>query len=130
MAPTRHVKIGDLTLGNDRPLTLIAGPCVLESRAHALEMSSHSDHCGDLTGSISVSGLWETKRVTSEISHQQTWRSISSELAFGIYRGEKTTKERKAFRRVLLELDNRTSAVRPVATAKTASDLLARKRGS
>ena len=39
MASTRHVKIGDLTLGNDRPLTLIAGPCVLESRAHALEMS-------------------------------------------------------------------------------------------
>ena len=39
MASTRHVRIGDLTLGNDRPLTLIAGPCVLESRAHALEMS-------------------------------------------------------------------------------------------
>ncbi len=39
MAPTRHVQIGDLTLGNDRPLTVIAGPCVLESRAHALEMS-------------------------------------------------------------------------------------------
>ncbi len=39
MAQTRHVKIGDLTLGNDRPLTIIAGPCVLESRAHALEMS-------------------------------------------------------------------------------------------
>ncbi len=39
MASTRHVKIGDLTLGNDRPLTIIAGPCVLESRAHALEMS-------------------------------------------------------------------------------------------
>ena len=39
MPETRHVVIGDLTLGNDRPLVLIAGPCVLESRAHALEMS-------------------------------------------------------------------------------------------
>ncbi len=39
MASTRHVRIGDLTLGNDLPLTMIAGPCVLESRAHALEMS-------------------------------------------------------------------------------------------
>jgi len=39
MPETRHVQIGDLTLGNDRPLVLIAGPCVLESRAHALEMS-------------------------------------------------------------------------------------------
>jgi len=35
----RHVAIGKLTLGNDRPLVLIAGPCALESRAHALEMS-------------------------------------------------------------------------------------------
>ena len=39
MPETRHVEIGNLTLGNDRPLVLIAGPCVLESRAHALEMS-------------------------------------------------------------------------------------------
>ena len=39
MPETRHVTIGDLTLGNDRPLVLIAGPCALESRAHALEMS-------------------------------------------------------------------------------------------
>src|SRR5579863_9247641 len=35
----RPVAIGNLTVANDRPLTLIAGPCVLESRAHALEMS-------------------------------------------------------------------------------------------
>jgi 2-dehydro-3-deoxyphosphooctonate aldolase (KDO 8-P synthase) len=35
----RHVTIGKLTLGNDAPLAIIAGPCALESRAHALEMS-------------------------------------------------------------------------------------------
>lgn len=32
------VSIGKLTVANDRPFTLIAGPCALESRAHALEM--------------------------------------------------------------------------------------------
>src|SRR5437763_261898 len=36
----RHVTIGDLMLGNDLPLVLIAGPCALESRAHALEVSA------------------------------------------------------------------------------------------
>ena len=36
---SRTVTVGDLTLGNDRPLALIAGPCALESRQHALEMS-------------------------------------------------------------------------------------------
>ncbi len=33
-----HVAVGNLTLGNDQPLALIAGPCALESRAHAREI--------------------------------------------------------------------------------------------
>ncbi len=36
----RHVRIGDLTLGNDLPLVFIVGPNTLESRAHALETSA------------------------------------------------------------------------------------------
>lgn len=35
-----HVKIGPYTLGNDRKITIIAGPCAMESREHALEMAS------------------------------------------------------------------------------------------
>src|ERR1700754_4898790 len=35
-----HVKVGALTVGNDLPLTIIAGPCQMESRAHALETAS------------------------------------------------------------------------------------------
>lgn len=31
----KHVKISDLTVGNDLPLTIIAGPCQLESADHA-----------------------------------------------------------------------------------------------
>jgi 2-dehydro-3-deoxyphosphooctonate aldolase (KDO 8-P synthase) len=37
---TRIVRIGDTTLANDRPFVLIAGPCQIESRAHALEVAS------------------------------------------------------------------------------------------
>ena len=33
------VTIGNITVGNDRPLTLIAGPCAMEGRAHALDMA-------------------------------------------------------------------------------------------
>jgi len=32
-----QVAVGSVTLGNDLPLVLIAGPCQMESRAHALE---------------------------------------------------------------------------------------------
>jgi 2-dehydro-3-deoxyphosphooctonate aldolase (KDO 8-P synthase) len=36
-APAAVVAVGKARFGNDLPLALIAGPCVLESRAHALE---------------------------------------------------------------------------------------------
>jgi 2-dehydro-3-deoxyphosphooctonate aldolase (KDO 8-P synthase) len=39
MTAAHAVTVGNVTFANDRPLTLIAGPCQLESRAHALEMS-------------------------------------------------------------------------------------------
>jgi 2-dehydro-3-deoxyphosphooctonate aldolase (KDO 8-P synthase) len=35
----RHVKVGKTTFGNDLRLTLIIGPCALESRSHAMEMA-------------------------------------------------------------------------------------------
>jgi 2-dehydro-3-deoxyphosphooctonate aldolase (KDO 8-P synthase) len=37
MAQPRQVRIGSVTVGNDLPLALIAGPCAMESREHALE---------------------------------------------------------------------------------------------
>jgi 2-dehydro-3-deoxyphosphooctonate aldolase (KDO 8-P synthase) len=37
MAQHRIVEVGGLEIANDKNLVLIAGPCVLESRAHALE---------------------------------------------------------------------------------------------
>lgn len=40
----------DLTIANDQPLTLIAGPCQLESRAHALEMSAALAEIGRTLG--------------------------------------------------------------------------------
>ncbi len=39
MKPAPHVRVGAATFGNDLPLTLIAGPCQLESRVHAFDMA-------------------------------------------------------------------------------------------
>jgi 2-dehydro-3-deoxyphosphooctonate aldolase (KDO 8-P synthase) len=39
-APNAVVTVGRVRIGNDLPLALIAGPCALESREHALEMAS------------------------------------------------------------------------------------------
>src|SRR5271170_6233694 len=35
----RLVRIGDIEIGNERPFILIAGPCQIESRTHALEVA-------------------------------------------------------------------------------------------
>jgi 2-dehydro-3-deoxyphosphooctonate aldolase (KDO 8-P synthase) len=39
-APSAVVSAGNARFGNDLPLALIAGPCQMESRAHALEVAS------------------------------------------------------------------------------------------
>ncbi len=39
-APQRTVHVGPIAIGNHRPFVLIAGPCQIESRAHALEVAS------------------------------------------------------------------------------------------
>src|SRR5580693_2331066 len=38
--PNATVKVGSVEIGNAKKLAIIAGPCALESRAHALEMAS------------------------------------------------------------------------------------------
>jgi 2-dehydro-3-deoxyphosphooctonate aldolase (KDO 8-P synthase) len=50
MTEQHQVSIGDLTLGNDMPLTLIAGPCVMESRGHALETAHAIKEIADRVG--------------------------------------------------------------------------------
>ena len=53
MTKARPVHIGNLTIANDKPVALIAGPCQLESREHALEVS-HAlvEMCGKLGMSL------------------------------------------------------------------------------
>ena len=45
-----NIKIGDIDLGNDLPLVLIAGPCQIESEQHALDLAgSIKEICDDLS---------------------------------------------------------------------------------
>lgn len=50
MQPNSTVKVGDIEISNDKPLVLIAGPCQLESRAHAMEMSAALKEMSDNLG--------------------------------------------------------------------------------
>jgi 2-dehydro-3-deoxyphosphooctonate aldolase (KDO 8-P synthase) len=45
-----HVKVGDLTIGNDCPLTIIAGPCQLQSADHAQLIAGTMKEACDAVG--------------------------------------------------------------------------------
>lgn len=46
----KHVSVADLTIGNDRPLTIIAGPCQLESADHAQMIAGQMKQACDAVG--------------------------------------------------------------------------------
>jgi len=48
VAPNAVIQVGNVTIGNAKKLSIIAGPCQLESRAHAFEMASAlKEICGE-----------------------------------------------------------------------------------
>ena len=54
---TRHVTVGNIAIGNDLPMVFIIGPNVLESRAHALEMSAA---LVEITKKLGISLIYKT----------------------------------------------------------------------
>jgi len=50
MTPNSTVRVGNVEIANDKPLTLIAGPCQLENRDHALKMSGALKELSDKLG--------------------------------------------------------------------------------
>ena len=50
MGLPKVVKVGSLSIANDLKITILAGPCVIESRAHAMEMASALREISDQTG--------------------------------------------------------------------------------
>ncbi|MEC9347420.1 MAG: 3-deoxy-8-phosphooctulonate synthase [Pseudomonadota bacterium] len=52
-----RMTVGDISIGNDLPLVLIAGPCQLESRQHALEMS-HA--IAEIAGRLGIRAIYKT----------------------------------------------------------------------
>jgi 2-dehydro-3-deoxyphosphooctonate aldolase (KDO 8-P synthase) len=79
--PHRHVHIGNLTLGNDRPMAIIAGPCALESRQHALEMS-HA--LTELTGKLGLGLIYKTSFDKANRTSIEAERGIGLEASLPI----------------------------------------------
>jgi 2-dehydro-3-deoxyphosphooctonate aldolase (KDO 8-P synthase) len=46
LKPASHVRVRDVLFANDAPIAVLAGPCQMESRAHALEMAAALSEIG------------------------------------------------------------------------------------
>ncbi len=80
--PNEVVKVGAVEIGNKKPLALIAGPCQLESRAHAMEMSHALKEIADKAG---VGLVYKTSFDKANRTSANTARGIGLELALPIF---------------------------------------------
>ena len=81
MTAARAVTAGPVTFGNDRPLTIIAGPCQLESREHALEMSQA---LVEITGRLGLGLVYKTSFDKANRTSASAQRGLGMEKSLPI----------------------------------------------
>ncbi|HEY5379181.1 MAG TPA: 3-deoxy-8-phosphooctulonate synthase [Pseudolabrys sp.] len=80
--PNPTVTVGGVRFGNDLPLALIAGPCQLESRAHALEMATTLK---DIAGRVGVGLVYKTSFDKANRTSSKSARGIGLDAALPIF---------------------------------------------
>ena len=82
MTEPKHVRIGALEIGNDLPLTLIAGPCAMESRDHALEIAGA---LRDITDRVGVGLIYKSSFDKANRTSAASPRGIGLDAALAIF---------------------------------------------
>ena len=78
----RSVRVRDIEIGNDRPFVLIAGPCALESRDHALEMAAAVK---EAAASAGVRAIYKTSFDKANRTSLDSPRGIGLDKALSIF---------------------------------------------
>jgi 2-dehydro-3-deoxyphosphooctonate aldolase (KDO 8-P synthase) len=76
------VTVGPARFGNELPLALIAGPCQLESRAHALEMASALK---EIAGKLGIGLVYKTSFDKANRTSAKSARGIGLDAALPIF---------------------------------------------
>ncbi|HEY4343523.1 MAG TPA: 3-deoxy-8-phosphooctulonate synthase, partial [Parvibaculum sp.] len=76
------VKIGKLEIANDKPFTLIAGPCQLETRQHAFDMAGAIKEIADRLG---IGFIYKTSFDKANRTSRNAKRGLGLELALPIF---------------------------------------------
>jgi 2-dehydro-3-deoxyphosphooctonate aldolase (KDO 8-P synthase) len=77
-----HVSVNGLAIGNDLPLAIIAGPCVMESRNHALE-TAHA--LADMARDLDVGLIYKTSFDKANRTSLEGARGIGLDAALPIF---------------------------------------------
>ncbi|MFC7052775.1 3-deoxy-8-phosphooctulonate synthase [Hansschlegelia quercus] len=80
--PDAVVEVGSVRIGNDLPLSLIAGPCQLESRAHALEIASALK---EITAKLGVGLIFKTSFDKANRTSASAQRGVGLEAALPVF---------------------------------------------
>jgi 2-dehydro-3-deoxyphosphooctonate aldolase (KDO 8-P synthase) len=78
----RHIQLGSSRLGNDLPLVLIAGPCAMESRDHALEMSSA---LAEMAAKLGIGLIYKTSFDKANRTSADSPRGVGLEDALPVF---------------------------------------------
>ena len=81
-APNPVVRVGSVEIGNHKPLSIIAGPCALESRDHALEMASALK---EITAKAGLGFVYKTSFDKANRTSANSVRGLGIELALPIF---------------------------------------------
>jgi 2-dehydro-3-deoxyphosphooctonate aldolase (KDO 8-P synthase) len=82
MKPNAIVQIGALRIGNALPLTLIAGPCQLESREHAFMMAGRLK---EITGRLKIGLIYKTSFDKANRTSLTGKRGLGLERALAVF---------------------------------------------
>jgi 2-dehydro-3-deoxyphosphooctonate aldolase (KDO 8-P synthase) len=82
LLPNSTVAVGAVRFGNELPLALIAGPCALESRAHALEMATALK---EIAGRVGIGLVYKTSFDKANRTSAQSARGLGLEQALPIF---------------------------------------------
>jgi 2-dehydro-3-deoxyphosphooctonate aldolase (KDO 8-P synthase) len=82
LPPNPIVAVGAARFGNDLPLAVIAGPCALESRAHALEMAAALK---EITGRLGIGLVFKTSFDKANRTSAGSARGIGLDEALPIF---------------------------------------------
>jgi 2-dehydro-3-deoxyphosphooctonate aldolase (KDO 8-P synthase) len=82
LIPNAIVEVGEVRFGNALPLALIAGPCALESRAHALEMASALK---EITTRLKIGLVYKTSFDKANRTSSKSARGMGLEQALPIF---------------------------------------------